>query len=237
MSTVFSRYTQNAEKAHRRTVREQERHDKQARKSKIMANHALARAVLDILPEQDAIEEDAATVIPRLVSRLGREHSFYAYLEEFVYSVPSVAVSGFILSVGSIVLAEAFFPALREEDGIFPPIYLGFVTAAAIITNVLLRLVKGFANRKIHECEAEHTVLYLLRPHLTRHCFGLMNFSNTEMWRLLPVILSRDARYSALRDKAVKFARRIRDHAETSENECNLIVAEFEALQKRAKEG
>lgn len=237
MSTVFSRYTQNAEKAHRRAIREQKRHDRQARKSKIMANRTLARAVLDILPEQDAIEEDAATVIPRLVSRLDREHSFYAYLEEFVYSVPSVAVLGFILSVGSSVLAEAFFPALREEGDILHPIYLGCVTAGAIIANVLLRLIKGFANRKIYECEAEYTVLYLLRPHLTRHCFGLMKFSNTEMWRLLPVILSRDARYSALRDKAVKFARHIRDHAETSENECNLIVAEFEALKERMKEG
>ena len=233
MSTFFSRHAQNAKKARKRTVHEQERHDRQAR----MANHALARAVLDILPEQDAIEEDAATTIPRLVSRLDRKHSFYAYLEEFVYSIPSVVVLGFILSEGSIVLAEAFFPALREEDGIFHPIYLGCVTAAAIITNVLLRLAESFATRKIYECEAEYTVLYFLRPHLTRHCFGLMNFSNTEMWRLLPVILSRDTRYSALRDKATEYTRRIRGHAETSENECNLIVAEFEALQKRAKEG
>lgn len=236
MSTVFSRYTQNAKKAHRRAVRELERHNRQARKSKIMANHALARAVLDILPEQDAIEENAATAIPWLVSRLDRKHSFYVSLEENVCSNPLVIVLIFILSAGSIALAQAIFPALREEDGIFHPIYLGFVVAGVIITNVLLRLVKRFATHKNYECEAEYNVLYLLRPHLVRHCFALV-FNNTEMRRLLPVILSRDARHSTLRDKAVKFASRVRDHAETSENECNLIVAEFEAMQKRAKEG
>lgn len=236
MSTVFSHYAQNAEKARKRNIREQERYARQARKSKIMANHALARAVLDILPEQDTIEEDAATAIPWLESRLDQKHSFYVSLEENVCSNPLVIVLIFILSAGCIALAQAIFPALREEDGILHPIYLGFVVAGVIIANVLLKLVKRFATHKIYECEAEYTVLYLLRPHLTRHCFAL-EFNNTEMWRLLPVILSRDARYSALRDKAVKFARHIRDHAETNENECNLIVAEFEAMQKRAKEG
>lgn len=236
MSTVFSRYAQNAEKARKRAIREQERYARQARKSKIMANRALARAILDILPEQDAIEEDAAAVIPRLESRLDREHSFYAPLKENVCSFPLVVACGFILSACSTMLADAFFPALREYGDIFHPIYLGFMVASAIITNALLRLVKSFAAHKIYECEAEYTVLYLLRPPLMRRCFAL-EFNNTEMWHLLPVILSRDARCSTLRNKAAEFARRIRDHAETSENECTLILAEFETLQKRAKEG